>query len=90
LQNRSGGFGLDRLKVARYGICYESPVGTVLRQQIIRRVRRQGSEHGRVFWYDVITRGTVDRQILDAHEAGIDLFKAVVNGKMKLRKYSSD
>lgn len=85
LQNASGGFGLDRLKVARYGICYESPVGTVLRRQIIRRIQRQGSEHGKVFWYDLVVRGTVDAQILDAHQQGIDLFKAIVDRRIKLK-----
>lgn len=84
LQNAAGGFGLDRLKVARYGIYFEAPVGTVLRQQTIRRIRRQGSDHSRVFLYDLVCRGTVDQQILDAHEAGIDLFKSVVEGKTKL------
>lgn len=84
LQNASGGFGLDRLKVARYGVCYESPVGTVLRRQIIRRIQRQGSEHGKVMWYDLVVRGTVDAQILDAHQQGIDLFEAIVDRRIKL------
>ena len=81
LQNQAGGFGLDRLKVARYGIYYEAPVGTVLRQQTLRRIRRQGSDHSRVFIYDLMMRGTVDEKIIEAHARGIDLFKAIIDGK---------
>lgn len=79
LQNDSGGFGLDRLKVARYAAYFESPVDTVLRVQTGRRVQRQGSEHKRVFIYDLVVSDTVDEQILEAHEQGIDLFKAIVD-----------
>lgn len=82
LQNDSGGFGLDRLKVAAYGVYYESPISTVLRVQTGRRIQRQGSEHGRVFLYDLIVPDTVDAQILEAHEEGIDLFKSIM-GKRK-------
>jgi SNF2 family DNA or RNA helicase len=84
LQNASGGFGLDRLKVAKYGIYYEAPVGTITRQQTWRRVQRQGSEHGTVFMYDLVVPGTVDQQLLNAHAAGIDLFKSVMRGDVKL------
>lgn len=82
LQNNSGGFGLNRLRVARYGVYYESPVGTVLRKQTERRIRRQGSEHGTVFLYDLVVPGTVDEQILNAHEAGFDLFEAIIDRKV--------
>lgn len=83
LQNDSGGFGLDRLKVARYAVYYESPISTVLRVQTGRRIRRQGSEHSRVFIYDLVVPDTVDAQILEAHEEGIDLFQSIVDGKRK-------
>jgi SNF2 family DNA or RNA helicase len=79
LQNDSGGFGLDRLKVARYGVYYESPISTVLRVQTGRRIRRQGSDHSRVFIYDLVVPDTVDAQILDAHAKGIDLFASIVD-----------
>lgn len=79
LQNDSGGFGLDRLKVAAYGVYYESPISTVLRVQTGRRIQRQGSEHGRVFLYDLIVPDTVDAQILEAHEEGIDLFQSIID-----------
>lgn len=85
LQNDAGGYGLDRVKVARYGLYYESPVGTVLRKQTMRRVERQYSEHSTVFIVDFVTRGTVDQQILDAHAEGFDLFAAIVEGRKKVR-----
>lgn len=80
LQNASGGYGLDRVKVAKYGLYYESPVGTVLRRQTVRRIERQYSEHEKVFIVDFVTRGTADQQILLAHEEGYDLFAAIVEG----------
>lgn len=86
LQNDSGGFGLDRLKVARYGVYFESPVGTVLRVQTGRRIRRQGSEHARVFMYDLVVPDTVDAKILEAHATGINLFRSIVDGQVKPSK----
>lgn len=86
LQNDSGGFGLNRLKVAKYAVYFESPVGTVLRVQTGRRVQRQGSKHDRVFIYDLVVADTVDEKILEAHEEGIDLFQVIVDrGKKKAR-----
>lgn len=85
LQNAAGGYGLDRAKVAKYGLYYESPVGTVLRKQTMRRIERQYSEHETVIIADFVTRGTVDQQILDAHAEGFDLFAAVVEGRRPLR-----
>lgn len=84
LQN-SMAIGLNRLRVAKYGFYFETPVGTVIFKQSKRRIRRQGSKHGRVLFYYLTVNGTVDQQILDAHEQGIDLFAAVVEGKRRLR-----
>lgn len=80
LQNSSGGYGLDRVKVAKYGLYFEAPVKTDLRKQTRRRIERQYSDHETVFIVDFVTRGTADQQILDAHEAGFDLFAAIVDG----------
>jgi SNF2 family DNA or RNA helicase len=84
LQN-SMAIGLDRLKVAKYGLYFESPGKTYMRVQSLRRIRRQGSEHDHVFIIDYVVNGTVDQDILDAHEQGIDLFEAIVEGKRRLR-----
>lgn len=82
LQN-SMGYGLDRIKIAKYGIYYESPVGTVMRKQTRRRIERQHSTHNKVFICDLVVRNTVDQQILDAHQEGMDLFQAIVEGRKR-------
>lgn len=84
VNNAAGGFGLDRLKVANYAVYYESPVPTIIRRQTERRIRRQGSEHGSVFIYDLVVAGTVDEMILTWHAGAKDLFQAIVEGKVKL------
>ena len=82
LQNQFG-LGLN-LQMARYGIFYESPVPGILRAQCEARFIRQHSAHRRVFRYDLICKGTVDESILRAHELGVDLAKAVIDGQVKL------
>lgn len=83
LQNTSGGFGLDRVKIAKYACYYESPVSPVMRKQTERRVERQYSDHDKVFIVDFTTRGTVDQKILRFHEEGRDLFASIVEGAAK-------
>lgn len=80
LQNAAGGYGVDRAKVAKYALYYESPVGPVLRKQTLRRVERQYSDHDKIFCVDFIAEGTADQNILNAHKAGFDLFAAIIEG----------
>lgn len=80
VNNSIGAYGLNRLRVAQYGTYYESPVSPIIREQTKRRVRRQGSTHERVFITDLVVRGTVDQQILDALADGRDLFASIVEG----------
>lgn len=75
----AGAYGLN-LQVAQYGIFYERPVPVILYKQMRRRFERQGSEHDKVFLYDLIVRNTVDQQIIRFHEEGGDLFRAIVEG----------
>lgn len=75
-------YGLN-LQCARYGVFYESPVRPILRTQAERRVERQGSQHESVFIYDLVVRGTVDADILEALAAGRDLFETVMDQKQK-------
>ena len=84
LNNSAGGFGLNRLRVAKYAVYYESPVSSIIRKQTLRRVQRQGSKHKSVFVYDLVVKGTVDSMILDWHEQSEGLFAAIVEGKVKL------
>lgn len=79
VMNVVGAYGLN-LQMARYMIFYESPVPIIQRKQMERRIERQYSKYERIFIYDLVTRGTYDQQILDFHEEGKDLFKAVVDG----------
>jgi SNF2 family DNA or RNA helicase len=79
LQNNSG-LGLNT-QIARYGIFYESPVTPSMRKQTRRRVERQGSQHERVFIYDLVVTGTYDQRILNALANGEDAFKAIMRGR---------
>jgi SNF2 family DNA or RNA helicase len=72
------------LQIARYGFFYESPVSVINRTQAMRRIERQGSKHDRIFIYDLVTAGTMDERILEFHEEGKDLFKAICDGKVKI------
>jgi SNF2 family DNA or RNA helicase len=81
--NNSMVLGLN-LQVAQIGIFYESPVSAMMREQARRRFVRQGSEHSRVFLYDLITRNTADETILKFHKEGQDLLRAIVDGKVRL------
>jgi SNF2 family DNA or RNA helicase len=69
------------LQVAKYGIFFESPVPVITRKQAQRRIERQETKHKRIFVYDLVTEGTVDRNILQFHREGKDLFEAIVEGK---------
>jgi SNF2 family DNA or RNA helicase len=79
----AGAYGLN-LQAAQYGIFYESPVPVITRKQMIRRFERQNSPHDRVFLYDLVTIGTMDRRILDFYKAGQNLFDAIVRGIEKV------
>jgi SNF2 family DNA or RNA helicase len=76
--------GLDRLKVAKYGIFYESPVPVITRKQARRRIERQGTEHKTVFIYDLIVHDTMDERILEFHKEGGDLFRAIIEGQVRI------
>lgn len=79
----AGAYGLN-LQAAQYGIFFESPVSVITRKQMIRRIERQYSEHVRVFLYDLVSAGTMDQRILDFYAAGVDLFEAIIKGKVAL------
>jgi SNF2 family DNA or RNA helicase len=78
LSNSAGGYGLN-LQNAKYGIYYESPVGAILRKQTEKRFDRQYSLHKKVVLFDLIVRGTADQSILNFHEEGRSLWKAILN-----------
>ncbi len=78
LSNSAGGYGLN-LQNAKHGIYFESPVGAILRKQTERRFYRQYSRHKTVFLWDLLVRGTVDETIIQFHEEGRSLWKAILN-----------
>ena len=71
--------------MAKYMFIYESPVPVITRKQILKRIEREGSDHDKVFIYDLICKDTADRQILQAHKEGYSLFEAIVEGRVKLK-----
>lgn len=83
LNNAAGGRGLN-LQMAKYGIYYESPLSAPMRKQTRARIVRQGSQHGRVFLYDLLMYGGVDEKILEFHKEGNDLLKAILEGRATL------
>jgi hypothetical protein len=74
--NRLGNYSLN-LQVANYELVYESPVSVIDREQMERRVARQGQKK-RVFIYDLLVKGTMDERILQFHAEGEELFEALV------------
>lgn len=86
INNRVGAYSLDGLQeVANYTMFYESPVSVIDREQAERRLRRDGQLR-KVFQYDLVTKGTLDRRILQFHREGDDLLKALrINPQLLLK-----
>jgi SNF2 family DNA or RNA helicase len=77
VNNRVGAYSLDGMQIANYCFFYESPVSVIDREQAERRVRRQGQTR-KVFQYDLVVSGTMDKKILAFHREGEDLFNALL------------
>lgn len=83
MNDEAGGTGNDGLqKVANYLFLYETPTSPRERQQVIKRIHREGIK-GRAFIWDLVMRKTLDKGILDEIAANRDVFDGVVNGKKK-------
>jgi hypothetical protein len=77
LNTKVGTYSLDGFQeVANYLFYYESPVAVIDRKQGDKRIKRPGQKH-RVWCFDLVCSGTVDERILDFHQEGTDLMKAV-------------
>jgi SNF2 family DNA or RNA helicase len=85
VNSRSGAMGLN-LQVAHYVAVYESPVSPIVRQQAEARCLRQGQKET-VFIYDLLCRGTVDSKILGFLAEGRDLFRALVEGGLRVLEH---
>lgn len=78
VNHRVGAYSLDGMQeVANYAMVYESPVSAIDREQMERRLIREGQKR-KVFTYDLVMRGSVDTKILDYHKEGNDLMKALL------------
>lgn len=77
IQNKVGAYSLDGLqKVANYMFVYESPLSIIDREQLERRIERQGQKRT-VFIYDLIVPNSVDSRILEFHQEGKDIMDAI-------------
>ena len=80
--SRSGGTALD-LPMANYCIFFESPVSPTIRQQCERRIARPGQQH-HMFFYDIVTRGSMDERVVEFLREGRDLMQALIDGEVDL------
>lgn len=86
INNQVGAYSLDGLQVANYTFFFESPVSVIDRIQAERRTLRQGQRYSKVFFYDPIVLDTVDEKILDFHQEGKDLFKALLSNPAQVMR----
>jgi SNF2 family DNA or RNA helicase len=80
--SQSGGTGLN-LQMANYCIMYESPVSSIVRKQSEGRIYRNG-QTCRTFFYDIVVENSVEERILEYIKQGKDIFRAIIEGKLKL------
>lgn len=86
LNSRIGAYSLDGLQeVANYTMFYESPVAVIDRDQATKRLRRQGQKR-KVFEFDFVTKGTLDKRILHFHREGGELLQALRANPRELLK----
>ncbi len=85
VNNQVGAYSLDGLQVANYEFFFESPLSVIDRSQAEKRIVRQGQLH-KCFLYDLIVQGTVDERILEFHQEGRDLFKALLTDPARVLK----
>lgn len=83
INNRVGAYSIDGLQhTANYLFVYESPVSSIDREQMERRLIRDGQKH-KVFQFDLVCKGTADEKILQFHKQGKDLFQALLRNPEK-------
>jgi SNF2 family DNA or RNA helicase len=69
------------LQIAPYMVFYESPVSPIVRDQAICRIRRFGQKSRKVFYYDLVVKGTIEGKILTYLKAGRDLRAEILGGR---------
>jgi hypothetical protein len=76
LNNKLGAYSLDGLQIANYQFVFESPISPIDREQMERRIERQGQKY-KVFRYDLIVQDTADQKILEFHKEGRNLYNVL-------------
>jgi SNF2 family DNA or RNA helicase len=82
LNTRSGSASLN-LQVANYVVFFEQPDSSTDREQAERRCWRPGQVR-RVFFFDLMMNKTYDDRMRLANKQGIDLLRAIIDGKAEL------
>jgi SNF2 family DNA or RNA helicase len=80
----SGSVG-GNYQIANTVVFFESPSSPIARTQAEKRCTgARQKQYRRVYVYDLITRATVEEDIVNSLKEGTDLFKSVVNGKAQI------
>lgn len=83
--NDKSGSSSQNLQMANYVCFFEQPRSAIDRQQAERRAWRPG-QNKRVFFFDLLMKGTVDERQHKSNQEGKDLLKSVLDGKLKLKR----
>lgn len=78
INTRSGSSSLN-LQFANYCVFFEQPDSPIDRQQAERRVWRPGQSR-RVWYYDLLVEGTVDKRLHESNLAGKHLLQELLKG----------
>lgn len=85
---KKGSMGLN-LQSANYTFYHESPVSSIERYESEGRTHRTGQKH-KTMYYDLIVKNSADDMILQYHNEGNSLWKALVeNPGLVKKKYGS-
>ena len=71
--------GVNLQSASRYMFFFESPDSSIVRHQLESRILREGGLEGARFYYDCVTRGSRDLEILESVIAGEDLMNKITS-----------
>ena len=80
INNAMGAESLN-LQVANYMFFFESPVPPDVRNQAEKRIQRKGQRKEHCFYYDFVTKDSVDEKILSFIAEGEDLMNKLIDNK---------
>lgn len=73
--------GVNLQGASRYMVFYESPDSTIERAQIEGRIRREGGISGTRYYYDLVTKDSVEESILQSLRTGRSIHELLIEGK---------